>query len=216
MPKHLKRFLTLEVIMFTNKNFTMIKEAITKHPVHELIRKRWSARAFSKKNIADDTLFTLFEAARWAASSNNEQPWRYIYAKREDKEIFDEMVDCLMPGNQPWAKNAAVLILCIIKTTAGPENRPNFVAQHDAGLANATLLLQAISENIYGHMMGGYDKKKTKEQFNIPDGYETVLIMALGYLDSADALEEPFKTREITPRSRKELSEFIFHKEGKF
>jgi len=194
----------------------MPKEAKTKHPVHELIRKRWSARAFSSKSISDDTLFTLFEAARWAASSNNEQPCRYIYAKREDKETFDKMVDCLMPGNQPWAKNAAVLILCIIKTTSGPDNKPNPIALHDAGLANATLLLQAISEKIYGHMMGGYDRKKTKEKFNIPDGYETVLFLALGYLDSADTLEEPFKTREITPRTRKELNEFVFHNEGKF
>ncbi len=198
------------------KKTLMIKEANTNHPVHELIRKRWSARAFSSKSISDDTLFTLFEAARWAASSNNEQPWRYIYAKREDKETFDKIVDCLMAGNKPWAKNAAVLILCLIKTTSGPDNKPNVVAQHDAGLANATLLLQAISENIYGHMMGGYDKAKTKEKFNIPTGYDTVLVMALGYLDSADTLEEPFKTRELTPRTRKELSEFVFHKEGKF
>ena len=90
---------------------SMIKIAKTKYPVTELIRNRWSARAFSKKDIADNDLFTLFEAAHWAASANNEQPWRYIYAKREDKETFDKMVNCLMPGNQPWAKNAAVLIL---------------------------------------------------------------------------------------------------------
>jgi nitroreductase len=194
----------------------MIKEAKTKHPVLDLIKKRWSARAFSHKSIDDPTLFTLFEAAGWAASANNEQPWRYIYAKREDKEAFAKIVDCLMAGNQPWAKNAAVLVLCIVKTTFGVENKPNIAAIHDAGLANATLLLQATSHNIYGHMMGGYDRAKAKEKFNIPDGYEPVLILALGYLDSHETLEEPFKTREVTPRTRKELSEFVFHKEGKF
>jgi nitroreductase len=194
----------------------MVKEAKTKYPVNELIRKRWSARAFSNKSIDDPILFTLFEAAGWAASANNEQPWRYIYAKREDKEAFDKMVDCLMPGNEPWAKNAAVLILCIAKTTMGTENKPNLAAFHDAGLANATLLLQAVSEGIYGHMMGGYDRAKAKAKFNVPDGYETVLMLALGYLDTPEALEEPFKTREITPRSRKALDEFVFHKEGKF
>jgi len=194
----------------------MIKVAKTKHDVLELIKKRWSARAFSNKNIDDPILFTLFEAAGWAASANNEQPWRYIYAKREDKEAFAKIVDCLMPGNQPWAKNAAVLVLCVVKTTFGPENKPNVAAIHDAGLANATLLLQAISHNIYGHMMGGYDRVKAKEKFNIPDGYEPVLVLALGYLDSHETLEEPFKTREITPRTRKELDEFVFHKEGKF
>jgi nitroreductase len=194
----------------------MIKKANTKHDVLELIRDRWSARAFSNKSIDDKTLFTLFEAASWAASANNEQPWRYIYAKREDKEAFDKIVNCLMAGNQPWAKNAAVLIICVVKTTLGTENKLNIAATHDAGLANATLLLQAVSHGIYGHMMGGYDKAKTKEQFNVPEGYDTVLVMALGYLDSPETLEEPFKTREISPRTRKDLSEFVFHKEGKF
>lgn len=194
----------------------MIKEAKTKYPVIELIRNRWSARAFSKKSISDESLFTLFEAAGWAASSNNEQPWRYIYAKREDKETFEKIVDCLMPGNQPWAKHAAVLIIAVAKTTTGPENKPNLAAMHDVGSANATLLLQATSQHIYGHMMGGYDRLKTREKFNIPAGYDPVLIMALGYLDSPDTLEEPFKTREVTPRTRKELSEFVFHKEAKF
>lgn len=194
----------------------MIKTANTKYPVNELIKNRWSARAFSSKDIDDNTLFTLFEAAGWAPSANNEQPWRYIYAKRSDKEVFEKIVDCLMPGNKPWAKNAAVLTICVIKTTFGPENKLNVAASHDAGLANATLMLQATALNIYGHMMGGYDKAKTKEAFNIPDGYETVLVLALGYLDSPDTLEEPFKTREVTPRSRKALSEFLFHKEAKF
>ena len=194
----------------------MIKEAKTKYPVIELIKKRWSARAFSRQSISDEALFTLFEAAHWAASSNNEQPWRYIYAKREDKEAFDKMVHCLMSGNQPWAKNAAVLILCLAKTTTGSENKPNLAAFHDVGLANATLLLQAVSQNIYGHMMGGYDRAKTKQEFTIPEGYEAVIFMALGYLDKPETLEEPFKTRELTPRTRKELSEVVFHKEGKF
>lgn len=194
----------------------MIKQAKTKYPVIDLIKDRWSARAFSKKSLAEDELFTLFEAAHWAASSSNEQPWRYIYARREDTEVFEKMVHCLMPGNQPWAKNAAVLILCVVKTTAGPDNKPNLAAMHDLGLANATLLLQATSQHIYGHMMGGYDKAKTKKEFNIGEGYDTAIFMALGYLDSPDTLEEPFKTRELTARTRKDLSEVVFHKEAKF
>ena len=193
----------------------MIKVANTKYPVIDLIRNRWSARAFSKKSIVDNDLFTLFEAAHWAASSSNEQPWRYLYAKREDGEAFEKMANCLLPGNQPWAKNAAVLILCLVKTSCGADNRMNTVAQHDLGLANATLLLQAVSQNIYGHMMGGYDKAKTRKDFNIPEGYDTVIFMALGYLDSADTLEEPFKTRELTARTRKDLSDIVFHKEMK-
>ena len=193
-----------------------MKEAKTKYPVTELIKKRWSARAFSPKSISDEDLFTLFEAAGWAASASNEQPWRYIYAKREDEEAFAKMVNCLMPGNQPWAKNAAVLILCLAKNTQGPDNKPNIAAHHDVGLSNATLLLQAVSQNIYGHMMGGYDRVKTKSEFNIPDNHDTVIFMALGYLDKPETLEEPFKTRELTPRTRKDLSEIVFHKQGKF
>jgi nitroreductase len=193
----------------------MIKAAKTQYPVIDLIKNRWSARAFSKKSIEDNDLFTLFEAAHWAASSSNEQPWRFIYAKREDTETFDKMVNCLMAGNQPWAKNAAVLILCVVRTVSGPDSRPNAAAFHDMGLANATLILQATSMDIYGHMMGGYDKAKTKTEFNIPEGYDTAIFMALGYLDSPDTLEEPFKTRELTARTRKDLSEIVFHKEAK-
>jgi nitroreductase len=194
----------------------MVKIPVTKYPVHELIRSRWSARAFSNQSIDEDTLFTIFEAASWAASSNNEQPWRYIYARREDKKTFHAMVECLMPGNRPWARNAAALILCVIKNTAGAENRPNPIALHDAGLANATLLLQAISQNIYGHMMGGYDRKIAREKFDIPEGYEPVVFIALGYLDSHEMLEEPFKTREVTPRTRKSLDEIVFHEKASF
>jgi nitroreductase len=194
----------------------MIKKANTKYPIHELISNRWSARAFSEKSVSDETLFSLFEAARWAASANNEQPWRYIYAKREDTEAFNKIIECLMPGNRPWAKKAAVLMLCIVKTTFGAENKINTAAFHDAGLANANMMLQAVAHNMFGHMMGGFDKVKTKEIFSIPEGYETVLVIALGYLDKPETLEEPFKTREVTPRTRKELHEFAFHKEAKF
>lgn len=193
-----------------------MKTANTKYPIHEIIKNRWSARAFSPRNLSEETLFTLFEAARWAASSSNEQPWRYIYARREDNEAFQKMVSCLLPGNQPWAKNAAALVLCIIKNVSGADNRPNTVAQHDLGLANANLILQATALDVYGHMMGGYDKAKTKKEFGIPDNYDTVIFMALGYLDKPETLEEPFRTRELTPRIRKELTEFVFHKEGKF
>jgi nitroreductase len=195
---------------------SQIKQAKTQYPVIDLIKNRWSARAFSKKNIDDKDLFTLFEAAHWAASSSNEQPWRYIYAKREDKEAFEKMADCLLPGNKPWAKNAAVLILCLAKTSCGADGRTNTVAQHDLGLANATLLLQAVSQHIYGHMMGGFDRTKTSKEFNIPEDHQPVIFLALGYLDDPNTLEEPFKTREVTPRTRKDLSEVVFHKEAKF
>lgn len=186
----------------------MIKEAKTIYPVHELIRKRWSARSFSEKEITQDELNTIFEAASWAFSSMNYQPWRYIYVHKSDKENFEKFVDCLADGNKPWAKNASVLIFSMAKKKYD-DGIINKSALHDVGAANATLILQAVSMNIYGHLIGGYSRTKAIELFNIDTNeYEPVVFIALGYLDSPEKLEEPFKSREITPRERKKITEF--------
>lgn len=187
----------------------MIKEAKTKYPVNELIKKRWSARSFSEKAITDEELNTIFEAASWAFSAMNYQPWRYIYVNRDEKEKFEKFVDCLSDGNKPWAKNASVLIFCMAKKNYD-DGTKNISALHDVGAANATLMLQATSMNIYGHLMGGYSRTKAIELFNIDtDEYEPVVFIALGYLDTPEKLDEPYKTREITERKRKELREFV-------
>ncbi|MCX7875078.1 MAG: nitroreductase family protein [Melioribacteraceae bacterium] len=186
----------------------MIKEAKTNYPINELIKKRWSARSFSEKEITEDEINTLFEAASWAFSAMNYQPWRYIYVKKTDKENFEKFVDCLSDGNKPWAKNASVLIFSYAKKKYDDGNL-NVSALHDVGAANATLILQATSMNIYGHLMGGYSRTKALELFNLDiNEYEPVVFIALGYLDKPEKLEEPFKTREITPRSRKQINEF--------
>lgn len=187
----------------------MIKEAKTIYPVNELIRKRWSARSFSEKEITDDELNTIFEASSWAFSSMNYQPWRYIYVKRSDKEKFEKFVDCLSEGNKPWAKNASVLIFSLAKKNYD-DGVKNISALHDVGAANANLILQAVSMNIYGHLMGGYSRSKAIELFNIDtEEYEPVVFIALGYLDAPEKLDEPFRTREITPRTRKSIDEFV-------
>lgn len=179
----------------------------TKYPVIDLIKKRWSARSFSDKPIGEESLATILEAASWAFSANNAQPWMYLYAHKNSSS-FEKLINCLMPGNRPWAKNAAVLMVVLVnkKLDNGNENK---AAKHDAGAANASLMLQAIAMDIYGHVMGGFDAQKTIEALQIDtENYEPVVFIALGYLDSAEKLEEPFKTREITPRTRKPLSEF--------
>ncbi|MFZ5947875.1 MAG: nitroreductase family protein [Stygiobacter sp.] len=187
----------------------MIKEAKTIYPVNELIKKRWSARSFSNKEISDDELNTIFEAASWAFSSMNYQPWRYIYSKKSDKVNFEKFVDCLSEGNKPWAKNASVLIFSLAKKNYDDGNK-NIAALHDVGAANATLILQAASMEIYGHLMGGYSKTKAIELFNIDtQEYEPVVFIALGYLDDPEKLEEPFRTRELTPRTRKPIADFV-------
>ncbi len=186
-----------------------IKIAKTKHDVIDVIKNRWSARSFSDKTISENDLHTLFEAASWAFSANNAQPWEYIYAHREDTEAFHKLHSCLMGGNQPWTKNAAVLmaVLAHKKLDNGHENK---AAKHDVGSANATLMLQATSMNIYGHVMGGFDANKAIDVLNVnTEVHEPVVFIALGYLDEAEKLEEPFKTRELTPRTRKPLVEIV-------
>ena len=185
-----------------------IKKATPSYDVHELITKRWSARSFSNRPIDQETLEKLFESASWAASSMNEQPWKYIYAHRNTSG-FDRLHDCLMDGNQPWAKHGAVLLLALAKKKFDRNGKENRHAMHDVGAANTTLLLQAAHDDIYGHMMGGFHMDKTIETLGIDtEVWEPACFIALGYLDEAEALPEPFKTRELTPRERKSVSSF--------
>lgn len=195
----------------------MIKEAKTTYPVNELIKKRWSARSFAEKEISQDELNTIFEASSWAFSAMNYQPWKYIYVHKSDADNFQKFVDCLAGGNQPWAKNASVLIVSLAKKNYD-DGTPNKAAFHDVGASNATLILQAASMDIYGHLMGGFDKNKAVALTQIDsDEYEPVVFIALGYLDTPEKLDEPFKSREKTKRTRKNITEFAteFKEENK-
>ena len=185
-----------------------IKKAQTTYPVLELIKDRWSARSFSPKGISTEDLHTLAEAASWAPSANNEQPWQFIIAQKETDK-FERIYDAMLEGNRPWCKNAAAFILCIARTHFEKNEKTNFYADHDLGMANALLLLQATSMNIYAHPMAGFDKSKIIESFGLTDLQKPMLVIALGYLDDAEKLAEPYKTRELTARNRKELHEFI-------
>jgi len=185
----------------------MIKEAKTQHPVHDLISKRWSARSFSDKKITNEQVLTLIEAASWAPSSMNEQPWHYTYALH-GTEGFQKLFDLLSVGNQIWCKEGGALMMCTAKKKFTKNGEQNRHYMHDTGMANANLLTQALSMGIYCHILGGFDRLKTNEAFNISDDEEEVVcFIVAGYLDSPEKLEEPFKTRELTPRSRKPLSE---------
>jgi len=186
-----------------------IKIANTKHDVLDLIKNRWSPRSFSDKVIPENDLNTILEAAAWAASANNEQPWQYYYASKSN-DGFTQIADSLFGGNKPWAQHADVLIVAVARKTYEANKTENPTALHDLGMANAHLLLQASALDIYGHMMGGFDKEKISETLGLSETQAAVAIIALGYRDEAEKLEEPFKTREITPRVRKPLSEFVF------
>jgi nitroreductase len=186
-----------------------IKIAPTNYNVLDLIKNRFSARAFSDKALALSEVNTLLEAAMWAPSAMNEQPWRYYVALKSNVLAFQKLVDLLVQGNMPWAKNAGALILCTVKLTFKQNQQPNVSALHDVGMANQNLLLQALSMGIYGHVMGGFHRNQAKEIFNMGSDYEPVCIIALGYLGDLETLVEPFKERERTQRTRKLLNEVV-------
>jgi nitroreductase len=188
----------------------MDKAAITSQPIHGLIAQRWSPRSFDPNTpISEHDLAGIFEAARWAASSMNEQPWRYYYAHRKDKNGFADLLGCLMDGNQIWAKDAAVLIAITYKERFALNDKKNVTAPHDTGLANAQLVLEALSRNIYAHMMGGYHKDKTMDLLELDDE-SPICFMALGYQNTPDALANAdLKKREEAKRTRKQAAELF-------
>lgn len=184
-----------------------IKVPDTEYDIHPVIKKRWSPRAFSDRQIEKEQLLELFEAAGWAASAFNEQPWRYVYAFRGTPG-FDRLWNCLSSGNRPWTKDAAVLIAVLQRNTLTKTGKVNHWATHDVGMANAQLLLQAAHRDIYGHLMAGFDKKAVTELLELDDDVQPVCMAALGYLGDPDQLDEPYRTRELTPRSRLPVDAF--------
>ncbi|TPE44340.1 nitroreductase family protein [Pontibacter mangrovi] len=182
--------------------------------IHTLIENRWSPRAFSDESVGEEQLEALFDAARWAPSAMNEQPWRFIYAAKEDKAAFDRLSGLLVEGNS-WAKNAAVLFVSIAKTAYDFNGSPNKHAWHDVGLATGNLLLQATDLGLHVHLMGGFDAAKAKKELGIPDGFEAVAMGAIGYVGDPETLPENLKARELATRQRKPLNEIAFKGEWK-
>jgi nitroreductase len=199
----------MDISTLKNNRSILAKKANTIYPVQEFIIKRWSARAFSSDSISPDKLYAIFEAASWAPSSMNEQPWRYKFATQDEPEEFKRFHSCLNPGNKPWSAKAPVIILSLAKKTfmkTGAANKHYF---HDVGAANNNLLLQAAAFDIYGHMMAGFDERKTIVEFDLPSDLEPVCFIVLGYLGRAENLDEPFLSRELQERTRKSLEEII-------
>ena len=177
--------------------------------MHELIRHRWSPRAFANKPVAPETLKSLFEAARWAPSSNNEQPWAYLVATKSDAENFAKMVSVLVEFNAGWAQHAPVLALSVAHLKTEREGRPNRVALHDVGSATAQLTFEANARGLLVHQMAGFDAHKARQVFAIPEDWEPVAAMAIGYPGEAHHLPEKLRERELAPRSRKPLEQFV-------
>jgi nitroreductase len=175
-----------------------------------MISERWSPYAFADRPVSDDDLRCLFEAARWGASSYNEQPWRYIVATKASPADFERVLSCLVEGNQIWAKAAPVLALGCTSLNFTLNGKPNAAAEHDLGLASATLTFEATARGLSVHQMIGILPDKARELYRIPDGIRPLTGLAIGYAADPSILAENLRGRDLAPRTRRSLSEFVF------
>src|SRR5262249_43307499 len=188
----------------------MQKPAPTDYPIEDVLRRRWSPRAFSDQPVEAEKLQSLFEAARWAPSSFNEQPWSFIVATKEQQQEHARLLSCLVEGNQTWAQLAPVLMVSVAKLNFEKTGKPNRHAFHDVGLAMGNLLVEATALGLWVHQMAGFFPERVREIYSVPDAYEPVAAAAIGYAADGEVLPEPFRTRELAGRSRKPISSFLF------
>lgn len=189
----------------------MNRTAPTDIPIHETLQKRWSPYAIDPKRMVNaNDLRALFEAARWMMSSYNAQPWRYIVGTRDHSpEIWNQIFEVLLEGNQPWAQNAPVLALGIVQHYFEHNGELNKAAVHDLGAASAGLTMEAVSRGLAVHQMIGIDPDKARETFGLTDGLEPYTGLAIGYVGDASVIPENYAQRDQSPRQRKSLSEII-------
>ncbi len=192
----------------------MERPAETNHPIHELLRRRWSPRAFADQPVEREKLLSLLEAARWAPSCYNEQPWAFLVATKDNPEEYARLLDCLVEGNQQWARLAPVLMVSLAKLNFDRNQQPNRHAFHDVGLAAENLVIQAIALGLFVHQMAGIHVDKIREAYALTEGWDPVAGIALGYAGELERLPEKLRQRELAPRQRKPLESFVF--EGRF
>ncbi|MCH7792521.1 MAG: nitroreductase family protein [Planctomycetes bacterium] len=187
-----------------------VKKASTDFPIHEPLAARWSPYGFADRPVAKADLCSLFEAARWAASSYNEQPWSFFVATRENPDEFARLLSCLVEGNQGWAKAAPVLVLGVVNLRFSRNDKDNRAAVHDLGLAAGNLVVEATTRGLSVHQMIGILPEKAREVYRIPEHSEAWTAMAIGYRADPATLPDALKERDLTPRQRKPMSQFVF------
>ncbi len=195
-----------------NDDDLITKIANTDFPIHRLIARRWSARAFSTKKVEKSKILSILEAARWAPSSRNEQPWRYIVFTDDNPEKIDKARSVLLEINN-YAKRAPILICAITKKTYSDTGNYNKLHFHDLGAANENMFLESFNQGLIMHEMGGFDRDKARKVFNISDEYEIGIMIAIGYQDSHQILPERYREKAFSPRERKPLSKIAFFEE---
>ena len=201
---------TKEKLSLTNSLIIISISNMKKELILEIIQERWSPYAFSSAPVEEFKLKAMFEAAGYAPSCNNEQPWQFVYATQAEKEIFNDYLDFLADGNKVWAKNAYAIVISLARTKFSYNSKPNRWAFHDTGMAVSNLLMQALALDVYVHQMGGYSIEKVKEYFRLGDDMEPVAMMAVGYLGEGSNLTPELLKRDETRRSRKPVTEFVF------
>ena len=185
------------------------KAARVDHPIHPLLGERWSPRAFATRPVERAKLLSLFEAARWAPSANNRQPWHFVAGTSDHPEEHALLVATLNERNRHWARYAPVLILVVAQHA--PQPGREFASLYDVGLAVGNLTAQAVELGLVTHQMGGFDVELARTTLGIPEGYAPVVVIALGYPGSPEALPADLRERELAPRSsRKPLEDFVF------
>jgi nitroreductase len=186
------------------------KHASPSHPILPVIAERWSPYAYDPRPVEREKLLSCLEAARWAPSSYNEQPWTYILAERTDATGFAQALDCLVEPNQAWAKNSGVLILTVASRTFARNGKPNAACEHDVGLAAGNFVLQSTALGLQAHQMIGIVPAKVRAAYKIPDGHDPLTAIALGYPAAVAAgTADPLGQRDLTPRGRKTIAEFV-------
>lgn len=187
-----------------------MKKASPAYPVNELIANRWSPYGFADRPVPVELLRSLFEAARWAPSSYNEQPWSYIVATKDHAVEFDKVLSCLVEGNQAWAKAAPVLAIGCVTLKFKLNGNPNAAAFHDLGLASGSLCLEATARGLCVHQMIGILPDKARTVFQVPEGVQPFTGIAIGYDADPKTLPEKLKERDTSARQRKPLAQFLF------
>lgn len=190
----------------------MQKSSNVDHPISDLIRSRRSVRSFVPKLVEPEKIQSLFEATRWAPSSSNEQPWIYIYATREQTELWDKLFSPLNEGNKIWAKDAGLLIASLARKNFTRFDSANSHAMYDLGAANALLSLQAVELGLQARQMAGFHRLKAVENLNIPDTYEVGVFIAVGYPGDPENLPDFLKQRELAPRERYTQEAFVMNR----
>jgi nitroreductase len=188
----------------------MEKPADTTYPIEELLKRRWSPRAFADRPVEPEKLLSLWEAARWAASTANQQPWSFIVATKQDEAEYARLLSCLRENNQQWASRAPVLMVSVAKLAFDANGQPNRHAFHDVGLAVANLIMQATALGLGVHQMAGIYPDRVRELYGIPEDFEPVAGIVLGYPGDPASLPDELRQRELAPRTRRSLDTFVF------